>query len=96
VTLLCLDHFPSRKNGINLQDMRLKEGMSVYKTSMIKDFPTSFRLLGQTSVTGHYSVVSAIENCCAFAFQVAESVLEGKYKSVVVKSSDYYEWLSNA
>lgn len=80
------------RHGINVQDMWKQEGVSAYKTTMVRDCPNFFFIAGPNSATGHFSVVSAIENCCAFASRVARPVLEGKYKSVCVKRSAYYDW----
>lgn len=83
------------KNGIGIQDLWKKEGVTAYKTSMVRDAPNFFFIAGPNSATGHFSVVSAIENCCAFASRVAKPVLEGKAKSVSVKRSAYYEWFQD-
>lgn len=80
------------QNGILPQELWKKEGVSAYKTSMIRDCPNMFFIAGPNSATGHFSVVSAIENCCAFASRVARPVLDGKSKSVIVKRSAYYDW----
>lgn len=80
------------KRGLDIQEMWKKEGVSAYKTVMVRDCPNFFFIAGPNSATGHYSVVSAIENCCAYASRVARPVLEGKAKSVYVKRSAYYEW----
>lgn len=81
------------RHGIDIQAMWKKEGVTAYKTSMVRDCPNFFLIAGPNSASGHYSVVSAIENCCAFASRVARPVLEGKAKCVSVTRSAYYEWL---
>lgn len=81
------------RNGIRPQELWKKEGVTAYKTSMLRDCPNFFFIAGPNSATGHSSVVLAIENCCTFASRVARPVLEGKVKSVEVKRSAYYEWL---
>lgn len=83
------------QNGILPQELWKKEGVSAYKTSMIRDCPNMFFIAGPNSATGHFSVVSAIENCCAFASRVSRPVLDGKAKSVIVKRSAYYDWFQN-
>lgn len=83
------------KNGIKPQELWKKEGVSAYKTSMVRDCPNFFFIAGPNSATGHFSVISAIENTLAFTTRVVRPVLEGKAKSVEVKRSAYYEWLQN-
>lgn len=79
-------------NGLNVQEMWKREGVSAYKTYMVRDAPNYFYISGPNSATGHFSVVSAIENGCAFVSRVVPKVLDGTYKSVRVKRSAYYDW----
>lgn len=83
------------KHGIDVQDLWKKEGVTAYKTLMVRDAPNFFFIAGPNSATGHFSVVSAIENCCAFVSRVVKPVLNGEKKSVYVKRSAYYQWLQN-
>lgn len=80
------------RNGLNIQEMWDDEGASAYKTAMVRDCPNFFFITGPNSATGHFSVVSAIENVCAFVSRVAQPVVNGTIKSVSVKRSAYYEW----
>lgn len=79
-------------NGINIKEVWDKEGISAYRTLMVRDCPNFFFIGGPNSATGHSSVVSAIENGCAFAERTVRPVISGKAKSVEVKRSAYYKW----
>ncbi|KAF3992359.1 hypothetical protein FT663_01196 [Candidozyma haemuli var. vulneris] len=80
------------KNDINIQEIWKKEGVSAYKTHMVRDSPNFFFFAGPNSATGHSSVVSAIENAVAWVGKVAKPVVDGKYKSVTVSRAAYYQW----
>lgn len=80
------------RNGINVQALWKKEGVSAYKTHMVRDQPNFFFFAGPNSATGHSSVVSAIENAVAWVGKVAKPIVDGKSKSVICSRSAYYEW----
>lgn len=83
-------------NGINVQALWKKEGVSAYKTHMVRDQPNFFFFAGPNSATGHSSVVSAIENAVAWVGKVAKPIVDGKSKSVICSRSAYYEWFETA
>lgn len=80
------------RNGVSITEQWAKEGPGAYKTFMVRDCPNFFFVGGPNSATGHSSVVSAIENGCAFISKLAPDILNGKVKTVEVKRSAYYEW----
>lgn len=80
------------RNEVNLKELWDKEGITAYRTSMVRDMPNMFFIGGPNSATGHSSVVTAIENTVAFAERSMRDVLYGKAKSVTVKTSAYYKW----
>lgn len=80
------------RHGTNVKQLWDQEGISAYRTVMVRDCPNFFLIGGPNSATGHYSVVSAIENGCAFAARAIRPVITGKAKSVEVKRSAYYKW----
>lgn len=80
------------RNGIVVQDLWKKEGVTAYKTHMVRDAPNFFFFAGPNSATGHSSVVSAIENAAAWVGKVAKPIVDGKYKAVSVSRSAYYKW----
>ncbi|KAM3125251.1 hypothetical protein CJJ07_004536 [Candidozyma auris] len=80
------------RKGINIQEMWKHEGVSAYKTHMVRDAPNFFFFAGPNSATGHSSVVSAIENAAAWVGKVARPIVEGKSKAVSVSRSAYYKW----
>lgn len=84
------------RNGTNLQEYWAKHGVSAYKTVMAKDCPNLFFIGGPNSATGHFSVVSAIENGVAFASKLLPDILDGSVKSITVKDSVYLDWFKNA
>lgn len=84
------------KNGVRLQDLWTKEGVTAYRTFMVRDCPNFFLIGGPNSATGHSSVVSAIESACAFTYNTAKKVVSGEAKSVSVKKSAYYKWLEDS
>lgn len=80
------------RRGIDLKALWDKDGITAYKTSMIRDMPNLFFIAGPNSATGHSSVVTAIENTVSLALRAMKDVLHGKAKSVTVKTSAYYKW----
>lgn len=80
------------KDGMSVTKFWKEEGISAYKTTMLKHCPNFFITGGPNSATGHASVVSAIENSTTFIAKVADPVLNGPQKSVVVKTQAYEDW----
>lgn len=80
------------RNGINVQALWKKEGVSAYRTHMVRDQPNFFFFAGPNSATGHSSVVSAIENAAAWVGKVAKPIVDGKAKAVTCSRSAYYDW----
>ena len=78
--------------GYNNQDIWTKEGISTYRTVLMKHMPNLFAIGGPNSATGHSSVVMALENGIDYYIKLAKPVLEGKEKSVVVKPEAYDKW----
>ncbi|CAK9435879.1 uncharacterized protein LODBEIA_P05200 [Lodderomyces beijingensis] len=71
------------------------EGPSAYRTLLVKNIPNLFLIGGPNSATGHSSVVMAIENGIEYYKKVAKPILEGKEKSVVVKTEAYDRWFND-
>lgn len=80
------------RNGIELKDLWDRDGICAYRTSFVRDMPNLFFIAGPNSATGHSSVVVAIENTVALALRAMKDVMDGKAKSVTVKTSAYYKW----
>lgn len=80
------------RNGIDLKALWDREGITAFKTSMVRDMPNLFFIGGPNSATGHSSVVTAIENSVALSQRALKEVLAGRSKSVTVKTSAYYKW----
>ncbi|KAG5417595.1 hypothetical protein I9W82_005231 [Candida metapsilosis] len=78
--------------GYSNQEMWANEGISAYRTVLVKHLPNLFIIGGPNSATGHASVVMALENGIDYYMKLAKPVLEGKEKSVVVKSECYDKW----
>ncbi|KAK6454062.1 putative flavin-containing monooxygenase [Scheffersomyces xylosifermentans] len=84
------------RNGVNIADVWRKQGPSAYETISIRDCPNLFVLGGPNSATGHASVVMAIENGSTYVSKVIPKLLDGTYKSLVVKTEKYNEWFETA
>lgn len=80
------------KKGYNNQEIWEKEGISTYRTILMKYMPNLFFIAGPNSITGHSSVVMAIENAVDYYVKLARPVLDGKEKSIVVKPEAYDKW----
>ncbi|KAI5950389.1 hypothetical protein CANMA_005317 [Candida margitis] len=80
------------KKGYSGQEMWTKEGISAYRTVLMKHVPNAFIIGGPNSATGHASVVMALENGIDYYVKLAKPVIEGKEKSVVVKPEAYDKW----
>ncbi|KAI5964607.1 uncharacterized protein KGF55_001676 [Candida pseudojiufengensis] len=82
----------STTDGYSMNEFWDKEGPSAYRTIMVKNIPNFFLIGGPNSATGHSSVVMAIENGIDYYLKVAKPIIEGKDKSVVVKTEAYDNW----
>ncbi|KAI3402761.2 hypothetical protein KGF56_004435 [Candida oxycetoniae] len=82
----------STTKGVSLNKFWDTEGPSAYCTILPKQIPNLFLIGGPNSATGHSSVVMAIENGIDYYLKVAKPVLQGKKKSVVVKTEAYDNW----
>lgn len=80
------------RRGAHLQSKWRAEGVSAYDTVMVDNSPNLFFLAGPNATTGHSSVVFAIEMALNYIRKVVKPVLEGKQKTVEVKSSAYQKW----
>ncbi|ODV78528.1 FAD/NAD(P)-binding domain-containing protein [Suhomyces tanzawaensis NRRL Y-17324] len=80
------------RNKTTVLDFWTKQGVSAYETILVRDCPNMFFIGGPNSATGHSSVVMAIENGLTFARKISKHILDGRYKSVVVKTKKYNEW----
>jgi cation diffusion facilitator CzcD-associated flavoprotein CzcO len=80
------------QDGASLRKIWDDEGITAYQTVLAKKFPNLFFIAGPNSATGHASVVMAIQNANTFFAKVAKPVVEGKMKSIVVKTSAYDKW----
>lgn len=69
-----------------------KDGITAYNTILVDGYPNLFMLAGPNSVTGHSSVVLAIENAMVFIRKIAKPVVDDEKESVVVKQSAYENW----
>lgn len=83
------------RGGMNVQDLWRKEGVSAYRTCMVRDCPNFFFISGPNSATGHSSIITAIDNGCAFASRAVKPVLTGEASTVTVKRSAYYNWFES-
>ncbi|WLF76857.1 hypothetical protein PVL30_000561 [Lodderomyces elongisporus] len=81
------------KSGESLANV-WKDGVSAYRTLLVKKIPNFFIIGGPNCITGHSSVVMAIENGIDYYLKVAKPVLQGKKKSVVVKPEAYDNWFT--
>lgn len=81
-------------NGHLLKKTWDAEGISAYRTIMVKDIPNFFIIHGPNSVTGHSLVIMAIENALDYVFKVLKPVREGKARLVEVKPEAYDSWLT--
>lgn len=79
------------EDGENVAKMWDREGASAYETLMVKNVPNYFALVGPNAGTGHFSVVTAIENGCEFVAKVLKRILD-EGVSVRVKPEKYEEW----
>ncbi|KAK0702119.1 hypothetical protein B0T26DRAFT_744980 [Lasiosphaeria miniovina] len=59
-------------------------GPGAYETVAMSGFPNFFMLQGPNTITGHTSVIMAIENALALALRVIEPVLNGEAAAVEV------------
>lgn len=80
------------KNGIDISKYWKVNGISAYETILVRDCPNYFAIAGPNCITGHSSVILAIENACAYFSKVAAKILNGTYSTVCVKNSKYEEW----
>ncbi|KAG0135060.1 putative monooxygenase [Tuber indicum] len=69
-------------------------GIGAYNTVAIHDFPNLFMLTGPNSLTGHSSVIIAIENAVDYALRVLKPVLRGDASRVEVKEKSEKEYIS--
>ncbi|CAK9437314.1 uncharacterized protein LODBEIA_P16920 [Lodderomyces beijingensis] len=79
-------------SGASMNEIWSREGPTAYRTIMVKEVPNFFLMSGPNAGTGHSSVVMSIENAIDFYLKVAKPILQGKEKSVVVKTQAYDTW----
>ncbi|KAI5903658.1 Baeyer-Villiger monooxygenase [Candida parapsilosis] len=82
----------STTKGYNSQQIWEKEGISTYRTILVKHMPNLFFIGGPNTITGHSSVVMAIENAVDYYLKLVKPVIEGREKAVVVKPEAYDKW----
>lgn len=82
------------RNGVDARKVWNDDGITAYKTVMIRDCPNFFLIAGPNCATGHSSVELACENCAAYFERIAPKILSGAYKSVCVKTKAYYDWFN--
>lgn len=80
------------KNNISVEKIWREEGISAYKTTMIKNVPNFFITGGPNSATGHASVISALQLAAIFISKVADKIVNGDEKTVVVTDKAYDAW----
>ncbi|KAG7664427.1 uncharacterized protein J8A68_002030 [[Candida] subhashii] len=80
------------RDQTNIGDLWAKECPSAYRTVMVRDCPNLFMIVGPNGATGHSSVAMAIENSLDYYVKTCKPIIEGKKKSVVVKTEVYYNW----
>lgn len=80
------------KDGFVLNQEWLQNGIAAYETILPKNVPNFFFLAGPNSVTGHSSVILAIENGCEYFTTVSSKILDGTYDVISVKPEKYDEW----
>lgn len=79
------------ENGVHVNDLWDKEGVSAYETMMVKHCPNYFMLVGPNAGTGHFSVTTAIENACIFVKKMSKPILEDGV-NIRVKPEKHDEW----
>lgn len=80
--------------GFNISNHWKENAPSAYRTCMIRNAPNFFLIGGPNIATGHSSFVQSCENVLKYIERVAKPVIEGKKKSVVVKSQVYEDWFN--
>ncbi|KAK4200982.1 putative monooxygenase [Triangularia verruculosa] len=75
-----------------------RRGVGAYETTAMGGFPNFFMLAGPNSVTGHTSVIIAIENAITLALNVIKPILTeegGNVREVEVKHEAERQWVSH-
>lgn len=80
------------RNNIDINKIWEQQGVSAYRTTLLRDCPNMFLISGPNSATGHSSVVLACENTTVYFSKIASKILSGAYKSICVKTEKYNEW----
>ena len=80
------------RGGFDLHKFWAENGASAYQTCLAKNCPNLFFVAGPNSITGHSSVVLAIENGCNYFSKFVPQILSGEYNSVCVKDEVYDKW----
>ncbi|RLV96317.1 Glycine--tRNA ligase 1 mitochondrial [Spathaspora sp. JA1] len=83
------------RNKTNVQELWAKEGITAYRTLLVKDCPNFYLINGPNISTGHSSVVMALEHALNYYVKTAKPVIEGKKKSFVIKKEAYYGWFDS-
>ncbi|EGW35359.1 uncharacterized protein SPAPADRAFT_48360 [Spathaspora passalidarum NRRL Y-27907] len=83
------------RNKTNIKELWTKESPTAYRTMLIKDCPNFYMIDGPNIATGHSSVVMALENALNYYAKTAKPILQGKAKSMVVKTEAYYDWFNS-
>ncbi|KAK4640693.1 hypothetical protein QC761_600450 [Podospora bellae-mahoneyi] len=84
-------------DGDSLDGKEGMMGVGAYETVAVGGFPNFFMLAGPNSVTGHTSVIIAIENAITLAMNVIKPILSkgSKVREVEVTPEAERQWVSN-